>query len=195
MAVIKLTKSSLRQEEARLKLLELYLPTLQLKKSLLQSELNNTKLEIEGLISALGKSKKIVESFSILLEDKFILDFAKVKHVSKRYENIAGVEIPLFENVIFYEEDYFLFDTPAWMDVAIVRLRDLITVKEKINIAVEKKRALEKDLKDVSIRVNLFEKILIPRALKNIGKIKIFLGDQALAAVAQAKIAKLKMLK
>ena len=63
----------------------------------------------------------------------------------------------------------------------------------KIKIAQEKKIALEKELREVSIRVNLFEKILIPRALKNIKKIKIFLGDQQLAAVSQAKVAKRKI--
>ncbi|HEY5259666.1 MAG TPA: V-type ATP synthase subunit D, partial [Rhabdochlamydiaceae bacterium] len=51
-----------------------------------------------------------------------------------------------------------------------------------------------KELRDVSIRVNLFEKILIPRAQGNIRKIKIFLGDQQLAAVCQAKVAKQKIL-
>lgn len=39
----------------------------------------------------------------------------------------------------------------------------------------------------------MFEKILIPRALKNIKKIKVFLGDQQLAAVSQAKVAKKKI--
>ncbi len=58
---------------------------------------------------------------------------------------------------------------------------------------MEKKRALQKELRDVSIRVNLFEKILIPRSQDNISKIRIFLGDQQLAAVAQAKVAKQKI--
>ncbi|EKE22261.1 MAG: hypothetical protein ACD_7C00009G0002, partial [uncultured bacterium] len=75
------------------------------------------------------------------------------------------------------------------------KLQEMISLKEKINVEEEKKRSLEKELKDVSIRVNLFEKILIPRTLKNIKKIKIFLGDQELAAISQAKIAKLKKAK
>ncbi|EKE08245.1 MAG: V-type ATP synthase, subunit D [uncultured bacterium] len=62
-----------------------------------------------------------------------------------------------------------------------------------MNVAEEKKRSLEKELREVSIRVNLFEKVLIPRAQENIKKIKIFLGDQQLSAVAQAKVAKKKI--
>ena len=94
----------------------------------------------------------------------------------------------------FEPATYSLFDTPLWFESAIQGLRELITAREKIKIAEEKKRALEKELRDVSIRVNLFEKILIPRSLENIKKITIFLGDQQLAAVSQAKVAKKKIL-
>ncbi len=81
-----------------------------------------------------------------------------------------------------------------WFESAILGIKELVTVRERIRIAEEKKRALEKELREVSIRVNLFEKILIPRAQENIKKIKIFLGDLQLAAVSQAKVAKKKIL-
>jgi V/A-type H+-transporting ATPase subunit D len=44
----------------------------------------------------------------------------------------------------------------------------------------------------VSQRVNLFEKILIPNADKNIARIQIFLSDVERAAVVTSKIAKAK---
>ena len=69
----------------------------------------------------------------------------------------------------------------------------MITARERVQVAKQKKQVLERELKEVSIRVNLFEKILIPRARGNIRKIKIFLNDQQLAAVSQAKIAKKKI--
>lgn len=122
-----------------------------------------------------------------------LLANAEILHVKKKYENIAGVEIPILEKVVFRDPEYFLFDTPPWTDRATELLRELVVVREKISIALEKKRALQKELRDVSIRVNLFEKILIPRSLDNISKIRIFLGDQQLAAVAQAKVAKQKI--
>ncbi|MCB1119279.1 MAG: hypothetical protein KDK65_04905, partial [Chlamydiia bacterium] len=86
-----------------------------------------------------------------------------------------------------------LFDTPAWVDAAIVNLRSVAEAKAQVIVAKEKKDALEHELREVSIRVNLFEKILIPRANRNIKKIKVFLGDQQLSAVAQAKSAKAKI--
>ena len=157
----------------------------------------NTKTRIEGLVRDLEKQRSNVDEFSNLLTDKTnsdILKYVEIEHVEKSYENIAGVEIPEFEKVLFRDETYLLFDTPIWMDVALKKLKDLISIKQNILVEEEKKRALLKELKEVSIRVNLFEKILIPRALKNIKKIKIFLGDQELAAVSQAKVAKRKIL-
>jgi len=196
MAKVKLTKQELRHQQMKLKQLKEYLPTLQLKKSMLQYELQNTKSELEELNNKLNDAKGDVLSFSKLLTKRLdfdILEFVKVKHVQKKYENIAGVEIPIFERAIFQEADYFLFDTPSWIDYAIIKIRKMINLKENMNAVEEKKHALEKELHDVSIRVNLFEKILIPRTEENIRIIKIFLGDLELAAVSQAKVAKLKI--
>ena len=116
-----------------------------------------------------------------------------MKRIEKKYENIAGVDIPIFEDVLFESFDYPLFSTPVWLDAAISDLRKMVIARAKVLIAEEKKVALEKELREVSIRVNLFEKNLIPKATKNIKRIKVFLGDQQLAAVAQAKVAKSKI--
>lgn len=193
---IKLTKTELRVQEVRLKQFVRYLPTLQLKKAMLQFEVTQCHMEIAQLKEKMAEVKRAIEAFSPFLLEKVecnLLRYADVIHVKKRYENIAGIEIPIFDNVVFQEDDYFLFDTPVWTDSATKIVRELVVFREKVHIAEEKKRALEKELREVSIRVNLFEKILIPRALQNIKKIRIFLGDQQLAAVSQAKVAKKKL--
>jgi V/A-type H+-transporting ATPase subunit D len=194
---MKLTKSGLRSEQVKLNQLKMYLPTLQLKKAMLQTEVNATKNNIDKLYDELLKEKSDIENFCELIvptSNYNIFDFTKIKHVNKKYENIAGVEIPIFEDVVFVDEQYFLFDTPSWSDIALVKLKKMISLKERIGVEEEKKTALEKESREVSIRVNLFEKILIPRTLTSIKKISIFLGDQQLAAVSQAKVAKTKIL-
>jgi len=196
MAILKLTKNELRSQQNRLALFDRYLPTLQLKKAMLQFEVQQVLVEIGGLRQEFGEKRQVVEQFAGLLMDKSAIDplsFAEVVHVKKHYENIAGVEIPVFDEVLFAPSSYDLLDTPLWVDSAVDRLRDLVTSRERVAVAEEKKRALEKELREVSIRVNLFEKNLIPRAEANIKKIKVFLGDQQLAAVAQAKVAKQKI--
>lgn len=197
MAQIKLTKNELRDQQHRLGQLQKYLPTLQLKKAMLQMEVNNTIYEIEGLTQAYREEKSENETFQALLTDPEALplfDGTVVLEVEKRYENIAGAEIPFFEDVRFQQANYALFDSPLWVDDALAFLRSLVIAKEKIHVAEEKKAILEKELREVSIRVNLFEKVLIPRTQANIKKIKVFLGDQELASVAQAKVAKNKII-
>ncbi|HEY4255378.1 MAG TPA: V-type ATP synthase subunit D [Chlamydiales bacterium] len=193
---LKLTKNELRIQQNQLTLFRRYLPTLQLKKAMLQFEVIQATAEVALRKEEFAASRKIVEEFSPLLAKETGCDplrYAEIVHLKKHYENIAGVEIPLYDKIVFFEIDYFLSDTPVWVDRAVELLREFVEYREKLHIAEEKKRALEKELKEVSIRVNLFEKILIPRAGTNIKKIRVFLGDQQLASVAQAKVAKQKI--
>ena len=160
---------------------------------MLQAEVQQTRLEIGALEEAYNKEHQQVEEFSALLTDKTSIDpkqVTKILEFKKHYENIAGVEVPHFEDLTFEDVWYDLFDTPPWVDNVITGLRNLMKSFAKVQVAREKKKALEKELREVSIRVNLFEKILIPRASNNIKKIRVFLGDQQLNAVSQAKVAK-----
>jgi len=196
MAELKLTKNELRSQQTKLGQLEKYLPTLQLKKAMLQGEVHEARLEISKLREEFEKFSQAVEEYAALLTERVsinLTDAAKVVTIMKRYENIAGVEVPYFDGMTFEEFSYDLFETPAWVDGVVIGLRGLATANARITVAQEKKQALEKEWREVSIRVNLFEKILIPRALRNIKKIKVFLGDQQLAAVSQAKVAKAKI--
>lgn len=196
MTEIKLTKNELRLQQNRLNQLNKYLPTLQLKKAMLQTEVLEARAEIAQCEESFQCIQSEVSHYSLLLTEKISIDVmqgAKVAKVNKRYENIAGVEVPYFEGIVFDEFTYNLFDTPPWVDIVIVGLRNIAEAHIRIKIAQEKKAALENELRMVSIRVNLFEKILIPRATRNIKKIKVFLGDQQLAAVSQAKVAKAKI--
>ena len=197
MADVKLTKNELRAQQIRLLQLQKYLPTLQLKKAMLQLQVNEARFEIQQLELEFSHARNKVEGYAPLLSQTTAVDFleaARVKEVEKDYENIAGVDIPIFRGVTFAAATYSLFETPPWVDAALDLLRQMVKAKVKVTVAEEKKAALEKELRDVSIRVNLFEKVLIPRASGNIKKIKIFLGDQQLAAVSQAKVAKGKII-
>lgn len=196
MSEIKFTKNELRNQQVRLGQLQKYLPTLQLKKAMLQAQANEVRAEIHELQTIFSKREEYVRHFSSLFLERVGVDPEEIAHVvnvQKRYENIAGVEIPYFEGATFNNITYNLFETPPWLDSAFRGIREMMESKIKVEIAEEKKRAIEKELREVSIRVNLFEKNLIPRALINIKKIKVFLGDQQLAAVSRAKVAKAKI--
>lgn len=196
MAEMKLTKNELRAQQRRLSQLQKYLPTLQLKKAMLQAEVQEARLLIEEANRQLEKEKDKASRYAGLLAESTsidILQVAKIAHVEKTYENIAGVEVPHLEAVTFEPVVYSLYDTPAWVDGVVLGLRRVAEARVRVAVAHEKKKALEYELRQVSIRVNLFEKVLIPRSLGNIKKIKVFLGDQELSAVGRAKVAKGKI--
>lgn len=197
MAELKMTKNELRAQQNRLNQLLKYLPTLQLKKALLQAEVAESRLERYALIEQLDLEKRAVEDYASLFAQSLPIDvnhFAKISNLVKRYENIAGADVPFFESCSFEPITYDLFETPVWLESAIQGLREVSKAKARMQIVEEKLAILEHELREVTIRVNLFEKILIPRSERNIKKIKVFLGDQQLAAVSQAKVAKTKIL-
>ena len=195
-STVRLTKNELRGQQVRLIQLRKYLPTLQLKKAMLQVQVNEVRSEILELEEAFHTTRLTVSHSSSLLSENIGFDLthaARVEKIVKTYENIAGVDIPVFEGIVFTPFEYSLFTTPVWLDSAVADLRFMATARARVLVAEEKKRALEDELREVSIRVNLFEKNLIPRAEENIKRIKVFLGDQQLAAVGQAKVAKSKI--
>jgi V/A-type H+/Na+-transporting ATPase subunit D len=195
-AEIKLTKMELRIQQLKLEQLRKYLPTLQMKKSMLQLEVSNAALEIDRFIFHLevkqGKAQKYAQLFTDPSFDRLV-SATQIQNREVLYDNIAGINVPKLGEIDFEKTQYSLFDTPLWFESVLNNIRDLIISRERVQVAKQKKQVLEKELKEVSIRVNLFEKILIPRAQSNIRKIKIFLNDQQLAAVSQAKIAKKKI--
>ncbi|PCI78263.1 V-type ATP synthase subunit D [Candidatus Aerophobetes bacterium] len=197
MATVKLTKNAMRDEQVKLSQLEKYLPTLQLKKAMLQIEVNTAALIFENLeYQTLSFKKELDQSAHLLHHEKAyqIIEATKVKKVETITENIAGAEIPIYQGTQFAVAQYSFFSTPVWFDVFVDKARELVAFVKQCKVAFDRKSLLEKELREVSIRVNLFEKVMIPRVKANIKKIKIFIGDQDLAAIAQAKAAKKKIM-
>ena len=91
--------------------------------------------------------------------------------------------------------DYSLLAKPAWVDVLVERLRDVAELRTQVLVEAERVRILEYQEKRVTQRVNLFDKILIPTARRNIQRIQIYLGDAERAAVVRSKLAKAKQAK
>lgn len=195
MSVLKLTKNELRSQQIKLSQLQRYLPTLKLKKAMLQSEVAQAKTELEAAYAVKNDLDcKLQESMS-LLSLPFAIEweqFAKIVEVSDHQENIAGVEIVVLDEVHFSVPSYSSFSSPIWTKAMSELIRKLAESQVECRYLEGKLQALERELREVSIRVNLFEKVLIPRAFASIKKIKIFLQDQELAAVGRAKVAKSK---
>lgn len=198
MARLKCTKIELVRLKKKLGLFRKYLPTLQLKKMLLQAEVNKAKEELKRLREIYEIEKKETLHHSHLFDDPAIQEIEnafEVEEILTSIENIAGIKVPVLEKLEFKNLSPNLMKTPLWVDRIIEIVRELKHTYQKVILGIKKKEILEEELRVVSIRVNLFEKRLIPELENNINQIRIFIGDQELQAVGQAKVSKKKILK
>jgi len=194
---IKLTKNELQRQQRELRKYQRYLPTLQLKKQQLQLEVRKSELELENKKSefqrAIDEIQDWVDLFSDFSEQDW-LEFIKIQQVNTSPANVAGVKIQIFENIDFVVKPYSFFSTAPWLDFAVTHIKKLLSLKEQVRILAETAQALRNELRKTTQRVNLFEKVMIPRCEENIRIIKIYLGDEERNAVGRAKIAKRKLL-
>ncbi len=195
MAKIKLTKNELKVQKDALKMYRRYLPTLTLKKQQLQTEIRT----IEAKAKAVRKEKDELEKgFSSWIavfseENAFPEGIITVSNIRKGEGNIAGVTIPIYEGADFSRNDYDLYETPLWVDIAANHMEKAISLDLEAEVLDEQVRLLEKELLATSQRVNLFEKVKIPETQANIKKISIYLADQQVSAVVRSKISKRKI--
>jgi V/A-type H+-transporting ATPase subunit D len=197
MSSVKFTKIELSRLQKQFGLYQRYLPTLQMKKALLQMQVRKAEEEIQQLQKSYLKEKSVVEGYARLLSGQSVTDCEESVHVEKidlQFENIAGIEIPIFHDIQFKDPKNMMISQPFWVDDMINFLRNLKKGLEKVKVAKLKKEILAKEFRTVSIRVNLFEKRLLPNLERDIMKIKVFLNDQDLQGVAQAKVSKKKTL-
>ena len=196
MAVIKLNKTELKTQKNLLAQLSKYLPTLQLKKQQLQAEVENSRNMAAAVEAEIEQRKNDAAKWATLLSRKLTLNIYQlvaVEEVLTDTENIAGVDVKVFKDIKFKPFEYSFFTTPIWFDKAFEELRALVAEREKLRIVRERFDLLSEELRQTSIKVNLFEKRKIPECKENIKKISIFLGDQEIAAICNAKIAKDKL--
>jgi len=191
---IKLTQGELKRQRDALRQYERYLPTLQLKKQLLQLEIVHQQSALAARKKSLSAKEKSAENWSgLLIEAPEIRNWLILKKVITATKNVAGVDIPVFERADFEPAEYDLFVTPLWVDAGLELLRDMVSLKEEIGVIEQGISVLKHELRITTQRVNLFEKVKIPGAKEAIRTIKIYIGDQMTNAVGRSKIAKNKI--
>jgi len=191
----KFNKTALKGQRDALAKYQKFLPILLLKKMQLQLVIRQLEPVLEAKRRELEETLTSVRPWAKLLSEPSvdIEDYLRIEEVRTKKDNIAGVEVPEFDQVVYKDFFYSLFATPAWLDKAVDALRRLVAVREELQVLLEKDKLLREELRTTTQRVNLFEKKLIPELRENIRKIKIFLGDEETAAVGRAKLAKGKL--
>ena len=199
---VKLTKNEQKKQKDALKQFQRYLPTLQLKQQQLQAVIRESEQEIAKLKEEQAKAKASLSGWIAVYGEnasfppgRSIGTLVKVDRIEKDRGNIAGVEVPVFRELVFKPIEYDLDFYPLWVDKAIVALRDIAKFDALVRTLEERIELLSAELRTTTQRVNLFEKVKIPEAKENIRVIGIYLQDQQTAAVVRGKIAKKKLVK
>ncbi|MBE6590857.1 MAG: V-type ATP synthase subunit D [Ruminococcaceae bacterium] len=195
MAKIKLTKNELKVQKDNLKMYRRYLPTLTLKKQQLQAEIRSIEAKAKEVRSQRERLEAEFGKWIAVFSEKeaFPEGVVTVSNIRRGRGNIAGVDIPTYQGADFSRGDYDLYKTPLWVDIAADCMERAMALDLEAQVLDEQVRLLEAELRSTSQRVNLFEKVKIPEAEKNIKKISVYMADQQVSAVVRSKISKRKI--
>ncbi|MFG0286942.1 MAG: V-type ATP synthase subunit D [Rhodopirellula sp. JB044] len=197
MSKLRLSKHSLQQQQQQLKLYEKLLPSLDLKRRQLTVEAQKAREEQRVAIEAAeALEMKIGEDLPMLADERLDLTgLVKMDGYRVGEQNVVGTRLPILEQMHFVVADYSRMATPAWIDILVQRLKDAAEARVRSRIAGERVEILSHAVRRITQRVNLFDKVLIPDAKKNIQRIRIYLGDAERASVITSKLAKAKQQK
>jgi V/A-type H+/Na+-transporting ATPase subunit D len=192
MATLSLNKSSLQQERGNLQLFERFLPSLDLKRQQLTAE---SKKAMQVLAEAEEGADKASRSLAGLLPilgsaTMKLSGLVRIRRVDISEEDVLGVSLPALRGVEFDMVDYSLLATPFWIDNLVTCLKEVVTYRIRLNVYRERVSRMQTAVRRITQRVNLFDKVLIPNAKRDIARIQIFLSDVGRAAVVTSKIAK-----
>jgi len=196
MAKLKLSKSSLQKERDNLKLYRRLLPSLDLKRRQLTVELEKARRQHEERKEAVDRLEtRIGQEIPLMANGEVNLQgLVNMTGFQLGEENIVGTRLPILKKIECQVVRYSFLTSPQWVDVVVDRLREAAEERIQVQVAVERVRILQQAVRRITQRVNLFDRILIPAARKNIQRIRIFLGDAERAAVVRSKITKKKQL-
>ncbi|MGR9117653.1 MAG: V-type ATP synthase subunit D [Gammaproteobacteria bacterium] len=197
MAKLSFSKASLHKEGKKLKLYKQYLPSLDLKRQQLMVERARVIAQLAETENLIEQCRQIVfESLPMLSNRSIDLEgLVQVSQATVGEENIVGIRVPILATVVVQTKSYSTYSRPHWVDQVVIQLKQMLELKLQLQIQRRRVDILEKAVKKITQKVNLFDKVLIPRARQNIRKISIFLSDAERADVVRAKITKQNRLK
>jgi V/A-type H+-transporting ATPase subunit D len=187
-----LNKSVLAQESRKLARCREFLPALDLKRRQLLVELLRERqvareqvADRERILGRLGQQVPMLANEDIDLEGLAVLDSVQLNE-----QNVLGCPLPVIESLVVRTAPYSLLAKPHWVDDVARALEAVLRLDVAIDVALERVRRLENASRVVTQRVNLFEKVLIPRSEALIRQIRISLADAERYAAVRGKFAK-----
>lgn len=194
MSRLTLSKAQLAKENANLAMYRRYLPSLDMKRKQLMSERAKARARIAAIEADIAERIETIGAQIPMLANRDIdlKGLAKLTSVRLSERNIVGQRLPVVEEIDIEIAPYGLMVRPHWVDLVAERLKEVLRMRVEASVVERQLNLLNTAVTKVTQRVNLFEKVLIPRAQTNVRRIQIALGDIERAAVVTSKIAKRK---
>jgi V/A-type H+/Na+-transporting ATPase subunit D len=192
MATVALSKASLQKERENLRLYERILPSLDMKRMQLTGQLARARQQLAQEQEEASRMVRLIAEQLPMLANRQIelAGLVKVLSVRIEQENAVGVKLPVLKQVHATVQDYSMLAEPHWVDLYVQQYKHMLHLKAAVKVSEVRIRKLDHAVRRITQRVNLFDKILIPEAKKNIKRVQIFLADMDRAATVRSKIAK-----
>ncbi len=184
-------KTSLNELGKQLKVRTKALPTIKSKESALRLEVKKAR-DMSEQYSAQIEELLARYDYMAQLWGEFDSELLKVKDVELSITKIAGVRIPVLQNIIFDEKSYDMFSSPAWIHDGVELLKQIARLGIEGEFYRKKTELLEYARKKTTQKVNLYEKVQIPGYEDAIRKIKRYLEDEENLSKSSQKIVKNK---
>ena len=184
-------KTSLQTLEKDLKMRQRTLPTLQSKETALRLEVKKAKKELDDLDKEVERRIKDYDQM-IALWGEFDTSLIHVDDVRMSIKKIAGVRVPVLDEVVYSTKEFSLFSSPKWFADGFEQLKAIADVGIRQEFIQRKVELLEYARKKTTQKVNLFEKVQIPGYQDAIRKIKRFMEDEENLSKSSQKIVKSK---
>ena len=194
MARLALNKSSITKLKRQLETFQEYLPSLDLKRRQLVAQQSKARKVLKQSQAKLAEVEPVVATTLPMVGNEGIelTDLVKLTNVRTSQENVVGTRLPKLDHVDFEVRDYAILGKPQWVDSLVDLLKSALELEVQILVATKRLELLDGAVRTITQRVNLFDKVLIPRTKQDIKKIQIYLSDTERAAVVNSKIAKRK---
>lgn len=184
-------KTSLQGLEKDLKMRQRTLPTLQSKETALRLEVKRAKKELDDLDREVEQRIKSYDQM-LALWGEFDTSLIHVDDVRMSIRKIAGVRVPVLDEVVYSTKEFSLFASPKWFADGFEQLKAIADVGIRQEFVRRKVSLLEYARKKTTQKVNLFEKVQIPGYQDAIRKIKRFMEDEENLNKSSQKIVKSK---
>mgnify|MGYP003293929134 FL=1 len=182
-------KTSLQQIEKQLKMRQRTLPIIKSKETALRLEVKKCKEEATRLDKQLEEQIQGYESMYALWGE-FDTSLVSLKDVKMSVKKIAGVRVPILDNIELDVRPFGLFSSPKWYFDGINLLQGLAKTAVEHEFVVAKLGLLEHARRKTTQKVNLFEKVQIPGYQEAVRKIKRFMEDEENLSKSSQKILK-----